>query len=60
MKKIVMLLLLCIIMFNFVLQPISLLHAESSSQSSQKDTVEIGKTDLILILLALIIIILIL
>ncbi|MCS7231452.1 MAG: hypothetical protein RMJ67_04900 [Elusimicrobiota bacterium] len=60
MKKFILLLILGLILFNIVFQPI-LLNAESSSgQKQQKETVEIGKTDLILILLAVILIILIL
>ncbi len=59
MKKFMLLLLLGLVLFNVVIQPV-LLHAESSQLSSQKETVEIGKTDLILILLAIIVIILIL
>lgn len=60
MKKFFLIFLLGLMLFNIVMQPVLLNADTSSSNTQKKDTVEVGKTDLILILLAVILIILIL
>lgn len=60
MKKFFLIFLLGLMLFNIIMQPVLLNADTSSSNTQKKDTVEVGKTDLILILLAVILIILIL
>lgn len=59
-KMLILVFLLSVLIFNIITQPMLLFAESSSSQTEKKETVEIGKTDLILILLAVILIILIL